>query len=172
MKQETIKASNIATIFSWGGKKEFYLGPVMLEINAGAEKGNRYSISCHLEMDGVTKVLFSYFSVLTKDEYEVDNKRYAVEDILQGKDIDSKNLTVLQAACKGCLTNRIFVTDLCQGCVDRPCLSACKFGAISIKNGKSFIDETKCKKCKMCIAACSYKAILSLVIIITNGGLE
>ena len=89
MKQETIKASNIATIFSWGGKKQFFLGPIMLEINAGAEKGNKYSISCHLEMDGVTKILFSYYSVLTKDEYEIANKRFAVEDILQGKDIDS-----------------------------------------------------------------------------------
>ncbi|MBQ2612189.1 Fe-hydrogenase large subunit family protein, partial [bacterium] len=29
-------------------------------------------------------------------------------------------LTVLQTACKGCVPSRIYVTDLCQGCVARP----------------------------------------------------
>ncbi len=100
---------------------------------------------------------------IEEDDETVSLRTYA-KKALERKDIDSKNLTVLQAACKGCLTNRIFVTDLCQGCVDRPCLSACKFGAISIKNGKSVIDETKCKKCKMCIAACSYKAIVKITV--------
>ena len=85
-----------------------------------------------------------YFPI-EKDDDTVSLRTYA-KKALERKDIDGKNLTILQAACKGCLTNRIFVTDLCQGCVDRPCLSACKFGAISIRNGKSFIDETKCKK--------------------------
>ena len=35
---------------------------------------------------------------------------------------DEHTLTVLESACKGCVPNRIFVTDLCQGCVARPCL--------------------------------------------------
>lgn len=100
---------------------------------------------------------------IEKDDDTVSLRTYA-QKALERKDIDGKNLTVLQTACKGCLTNRIFVTDLCQGCVDRPCIAACKFGAISIKNGKSFIDETKCKKCKMCIAACSYKAIVKITV--------
>ncbi|MBQ3835082.1 MAG: 4Fe-4S binding protein [Elusimicrobia bacterium] len=99
-----------------------------------------------------------------EDDDDTISLRTYAQKALERKDIDGKNLTVLQAACKGCLTNRIFVTDLCQGCVDRPCLSACKFGAISIRNGKSVIDETKCKKCKMCIAACSYKAIVKITV--------
>jgi len=77
-------------------------------------------------------------------------------------EISDKNLTVLQAACKGCATNRIYVTDLCQGCVARPCLSGCKFGAVSIINGRSVIDETKCKKCQLCIKACPYNAIVKV----------
>ena len=81
---------------------------------------------------------------------------------MERKEIDDKNLTVLQAACKGCATNRIFVTDLCQGCVARPCLSACKFGAVSIINGRSVIDDSKCKKCQMCVSACPYKAIVKI----------
>lgn len=101
--------------------------------------------------------------LIEEDDETVSLRTYA-KKALERKDIDNKNLTVLQAACKGCLTNRIFVTDLCQGCVDRPCLSACKFGAVSIKNEKSVIDETKCKKCKMCIAACPYKAIVKITV--------
>lgn len=73
-------------------------------------------------------------------------------------------LTVLGAACKACVPKRIYVTDLCQGCVARPCKSTCKFGAISIVNGKSVIDSTKCKACKMCIAACPYKAIAKVAV--------
>ena len=74
--------------------------------------------------------------------------------------INDKNLTVLQSACKGCATNQIFVTDLCQGCVARPCQSSCKFGAISIVDGKSCIDQEKCKKCQMCVKSCPYGAIV------------
>ena len=77
-------------------------------------------------------------------------------------EIDSKHLTVLQSACKGCNSNKIYVTDLCQGCVARPCISSCKFGAISIVNGRSVIDETKCKKCQMCVKACPYSAIVKV----------
>ena len=70
----------------------------------------------------------------------------------------------MQAACKGCKTNRIYVTDLCQGCVARPCLSTCKFGAISIVDGKSVIDDSKCKKCQMCVNACPYNAIVKITV--------
>jgi len=75
----------------------------------------------------------------------------------------SKNpLTVLDTACKGCTHSKILVTELCQGCLARSCQSACKFEAIQIINGKSVIDSTKCKNCKMCISACPYNAIVKV----------
>ena len=98
---------------------------------------------------------------IEEDDETVSLAKYA-KRALERTEIDDKNLTVLQAACKGCATNRIFVTDLCQGCVARPCLSSCKFGAISIVNGKSVIDDSKCKKCQMCVNACPYKAIVKI----------
>ncbi|MBQ3310812.1 4Fe-4S binding protein [bacterium] len=79
-------------------------------------------------------------------------------------EIDNKHLTVLQAACKGCVPSQIYVTDLCQGCVARPCQKVCKFDAISVENGKSKINSEKCKKCKMCISACPYNAILKVTV--------
>ena len=97
------------------------------------------------------------------DDETVSLAKYA-KKALDRKEISEKNLTVLQAACKGCATNRIYVTDLCQGCIARPCLSSCKFGAVSIINGRSIIDETKCKKCQMCVKACPYNAIVKITV--------
>lgn len=68
-------------------------------------------------------------------------------------------LTVLDIACHGCKPARHTVTDACQGCLARACQNACKFGAISMKNGRSYIDITKCKNCGQCKAACPYNAI-------------
>ena len=98
---------------------------------------------------------------IEEDDETVSLAKYAKKAI-ERENISDKNLTVLQAACKGCSTNRIYVTDLCQGCVARPCLSSCRFGAISIENGRSVVDDSKCKKCQMCVQACPYKAIVKI----------
>lgn len=75
---------------------------------------------------------------------------------------DENCLTVLEAACKGCVPSRVFVTNLCQGCVARPCLNSCKFGAISLESGRSVINGEKCKGCMQCIKACPYSAIVKI----------
>ena len=100
---------------------------------------------------------------IEEDDETISLAKYA-RQALEREEISDKNLTVLQAACKGCATNRIYVTDLCQGCVARPCINSCKFGAISIVNGKSVIDDSKCKKCKMCVNACPYNAIVKVTV--------
>lgn len=75
---------------------------------------------------------------------------------------DENCLTVLEAACKGCVPSRVFVTNLCQGCVARPCVNSCSFGAISIVDGKSVIDGGKCKGCMKCTKVCPYNAIVKI----------
>ena len=98
---------------------------------------------------------------IEEDDETASLAKYAKKAV-DRKEIDAKHLTVLQSACKGCNSNKIYVTDLCQGCVARPCMSSCKFGAISVINGRSVIDETKCKKCQMCVKACPYNAIVKV----------
>lgn len=100
-----------------------------------------------LEEDDETKLLSTY-----------------AKEAIERKEPDADPLTVLDAACVGCVPSRIYVTDLCQGCVARPCQTACKFGAISMVDGKSKIDGSKCKNCKMCMRACPYNAIVKLAV--------
>ena len=46
-----------------------------------------------------------------------------------------------------------------MGCVAHPCYEVCPKDAISMINGKSFIDQEKCIKCGKCKAVCPYDAI-------------
>lgn len=78
-------------------------------------------------------------------------------------------LTLLQTACNECVPARIHVTDLCQGCVARPCESVCRFGAIKVENGKSHIDHTKCKSCGMCVQVCPFQAITKIIVPCENA---
>lgn len=82
---------------------------------------------------------------------------------------DENVLTVLEAACKGCVPSRVFVTNLCQGCVARPCINSCKFGAIDIIDGKSVIDGEKCKGCMQCVNVCPYSAIVKIKVPCENA---
>lgn len=100
---------------------------------------------------------------LEEDDERVNLSTYAKE-AEKRTEISGKNLTVVQTACKGCTPNTIYVTNLCQGCVARPCEKVCKFGAIEVKDGRSRIDKDKCKKCQMCIKACPYHAIVKLTV--------
>ncbi len=99
---------------------------------------------------------------------EEDDERTLLSDFahraLKRKKPEEHPLTVLQNACKGCPSSKIFVTELCQSCVAKPCLATCKFGAIEHMNGRSVINQEKCKKCGMCIKACPYHAIVKTIV--------
>ncbi len=83
---------------------------------------------------------------------------------LERENFDDTILTVIGAACKGCVPDRMHVTNICQGCIERSCRRACKFGAVNIINGKSYIDSTKCRNCRMCMSACPYNAIVKIAV--------
>ena len=102
------------------------------------------------------------FSIEGDDE-TVELSRYVKRALTREKP-DENSLTVVETACKGCVPNRIYVTDLCQGCVASLCSSACKFGAVNIVNGRSVIDPVKCKNCKVCVSACPYNAIVKIAV--------
>ncbi len=94
------------------------------------------------------------------DEYTPLNS-YA-QKAIDRKDLSSKFLSVLDIACRACVKSQFVVTDLCQGCLARPCSTQCPFGAVSFKSSKAVIDPDKCKNCGICHRACPYQAISKL----------
>ncbi|GBR74287.1 periplasmic Fe-hydrogenase [Candidatus Termititenax aidoneus] len=104
---------------------------------------------------------------------EDDNERaelstYAAQALARTRNAENP-LTVLQSACQGCAESFIHVTDLCQNCVAKSCINSCKFGAIKTVRGRAAIDNAKCKKCRMCIKACPYQAIVKTIVPCENA---
>lgn len=71
-------------------------------------------------------------------------------------------INIIKFACHACPNNEVKVTDACQGCLAHPCREVCPRDAISFKNGRSVIDESKCIKCGKCMSVCPYGAIVKL----------
>lgn len=93
-----------------------------------------------------------------------ENKAVHLTDGLEASNIDEKYyepplMQVIPSACAACAPNKYEVSNMCKGCVAHPCMQACPKGAISMVNGKSFIDQEKCIKCGKCKSVCPYDAI-------------
>ena len=68
-------------------------------------------------------------------------------------------MQVVPSACAACEEKGYEVSNQCKGCAAHPCKEVCPVGAISMVNGHSYIDQTKCIKCGKCKAHCPYDAI-------------
>ncbi|MFA8450778.1 MAG: 4Fe-4S dicluster domain-containing protein [Bacteroidales bacterium] len=82
------------------------------------------------------------------------------EKALNKLEVSQKVLTVIDEACSSCVKNNYIVTNLCQGCLGRPCQLNCPKGCISMVNGRAHIDTEKCVNCGLCKKACPYHAIV------------
>lgn len=72
---------------------------------------------------------------------------------------DEQIIYVIEAACDRCPINKFNVTDSCRNCLAHRCQEACNFGAITIVNGRAYINQELCKECGSCKKACPYDAI-------------
>ena len=68
-------------------------------------------------------------------------------------------MQVIPSACNACPDNVYSVTNKCMGCLAHPCNEVCPVKAITMKNGRSVIDQEKCIKCGKCKNICPYDAI-------------
>jgi [FeFe] hydrogenase (group B1/B3) len=73
-------------------------------------------------------------------------------------------LTVLREACNSCVRSRYEATSACQGCLAHSCVDACPRNAVSMRNGRSWIDPDRCVRCGRCVDACLYHAIVRIPI--------
>ena len=71
-------------------------------------------------------------------------------------------MQVIPSACERCASKGYKVSDMCKGCLAHPCMEVCPKGAISMVNGRSYIDPEKCISCGKCKSVCPYDAISKL----------
>lgn len=84
------------------------------------------------------------------------------ESAIAEKYYDPPLINIIKFACNACPTMHYHVTEVCQGCFENPCKEVCPKGAISIRHGRSIIDQDKCVKCGRCKDVCPYGAILKV----------
>ena len=71
-------------------------------------------------------------------------------------------INVIKFACNRCPDNVVKITNVCQGCLEHPCMSVCPRQAISRQNGQAHIDPDKCIRCGRCLKECKFNAIVRL----------
>jgi [FeFe] hydrogenase (group B1/B3) len=74
--------------------------------------------------------------------------------------IKNEILTVVDEACTSCVKAQYVVSNLCRGCVARPCMMNCPKDAIKMVKGQAEIDPAKCINCGICQKQCQYHAII------------
>lgn len=93
-----------------------------------------------------------------------ENRAVHITAGMEASNIDEKYyepplMQVIPSACDACEPNQYMVSNMCRGCVAHPCKQACPKDAITIRRGKSIIDQEKCIRCGRCKAVCPYDAI-------------
>lgn len=79
---------------------------------------------------------------------------------LERKEISNVPLTVIDEACSACVKANYFVTNMCRGCVARPCIMNCPKEAIEFRDGHALIQTNKCVSCGICHENCPFHAII------------
>ncbi len=71
-------------------------------------------------------------------------------------------ISVLSEGCSACLESQTTVTNICRGCLARPCVTNCPKDAVRIENGRAVIDPARCVNCGICVRACPFHAIVQV----------
>ncbi len=71
-------------------------------------------------------------------------------------------LTIFPEACSACMESQITVTNMCKGCLARPCTNICPRKAIQVRNGRASISSELCVNCGKCAEVCRYHAIIQV----------
>ena len=135
----------------------------MLPINMGDELNQVYRC-CRYKDRAILK-----YRLMAGLGFPVENEvdeLYSPAEYLKDAEKRSKapegTMTVISEACSSCHGSEYYISEICRGCVARPCETNCPKEAVTVKNGRSVIDQTKCIKCGKCAQACPYGAVLKL----------
>jgi len=84
---------------------------------------------------------------IEEDDNELRSLKEFVGDALARDTVQSPVLTFIDMACSACNHGKYIVTELCQGCVARPCSNSCPKDCITIDKGRAVIDHESGIKC-------------------------
>lgn len=76
------------------------------------------------------------------------------------EEISANPLSVMTEACSACVKVNYVVTNMCRGCVARPCEVNCNKNAIHFVSGQAHIDHQRCVNCGLCQKNCPFHAII------------
>ncbi|MDR0510230.1 MAG: monomeric [FeFe] hydrogenase [Rikenellaceae bacterium] len=74
--------------------------------------------------------------------------------------LSKEPLTVVDDVCSACVRVNYVVTNMCRGCMARPCTTSCNKWAISFDNGQARIAHERCVNCGLCMKNCPFHAIV------------
>ena len=104
---------------------------------------------------------------------EDDDERVRLSDYaktaMEREKIQEPMMTFINDACSSCVTVNYYVTDVCKGCVARPCKMNCPKTAISVLNNKALINPVDCVNCGICKDVCPYNAIVYIPVPCEQG---
>ena len=84
------------------------------------------------------------------------------QEALERRSLPKSKLSVIDIACSACIKSQYLVTNACRGCFAQPCRLNCPREAISIVNGRAYIDPEKCVNCGKCHEVCPYHSIIKV----------
>ena len=82
---------------------------------------------------------------------------------IERKELEPATVSVLPEACNACMKLQYTVTDMCRGCVARPCETNCPKKAITVEK-QAHINQSLCIRCGLCHGNCPYGAINKAVV--------
>lgn len=83
-----------------------------------------------------------------------------VNRAFERSEIEREPLTVIDDVCNTCVKSNYVVTNMCRGCMGRPCIVNCPKGAVHFDRGQAHIDPSKCINCGICQKSCPFHSII------------
>lgn len=94
------------------------------------------------------------------EQDEITPLSHFVQRAAQRTDVSVEPLTVVDDVCSACVRSNYVVTNMCRGCMGRPCIESCNKDAIYFEKGQAHIDQTQCVNCGLCLRNCPFHAIV------------
>lgn len=127
-------------------------------------KRDAKSMRCCVHKERVVskhKIMALLGYTINEDRDELTSlSEYAIKSLAR-KEKSSEILKVVDEACTGCVQVNYVVTNLCKGCIARPCQMNCPKDSIYYDgNGQAHINAKTCVNCGLCQKVCPYHSII------------